>query len=387
MLKSAETKTIAVLQFANEPCVRLRKVVRQFAEEGFNVYYIGVPRTRAPGPQWIDERRIMRVGPVVPERSARKALLAPVWARAAFRALADVSPSVVYAADLEAGVVAYAYRDRAPYVYDVLDTYADRYSLPNFLCASLRRVENAVARRATILVHVDEMRTSTLDSHHRTIIVHNKPMDPPAPRLWAHRRSGPVTLVATGNLDRRRGIHILASVVMRRRDVEVAMAGKLSPDIEAIIQGDSRFRYYGRLGSAEALALTQDCDLVFAAYDPAYTINRLACPNKLYDAMALGKPIIVNEELAIAARITTARIGLTFHYQDENSLHAVLDQMTQQPELLGDMGTRTHMLYRREGTWREEFGIVTQAIREISSRLGSHHEPHSILSPITEATY
>ena len=44
-----------------------------------------------------------------------------------------------------------------------------------------------------------------------------------------------------------------------------------------------------------ALELYAKCDLMFALYDPAIPNHRYSAPNKVYEAMLLGKPIIVAE--------------------------------------------------------------------------------------------
>lgn len=45
----------------------------------------------------------------------------------------------------------------------------------------------------------------------------------------------------------------------------------------------------------EVLSASSACDLLFAIYDPFIPNNRFASPNKIFEAMALGKPVLVSK--------------------------------------------------------------------------------------------
>lgn len=156
-------KRICIVQMAGSPCVRMRKVVSSLA--GQDVTYLGCDRG-AGNAIILDEVTVEIVSPKIGSKSLSKLFLAPFWALNAAQNLRAGRYDMVYAADLEAGVAAYL--SGRPYIYDVLDTYADRYRIPGAISALIRAFESYIFRKANLRVHVAEYRHATLRSDNLT---------------------------------------------------------------------------------------------------------------------------------------------------------------------------------------------------------------------------
>ena len=61
-----------------------------------------------------------------------------------------------------------------------------------------------------------------------------------------------------------------------------------------------RVEFHGIVTARESLELAAGCDAIFAYYEPAnaYMVN--TSPNKVYDAMAVGRPVLINREVRLA---------------------------------------------------------------------------------------
>ena len=351
-------KHVFVIQMADHPCVRMRKVIRSLMDRQLTVAYVGCRRGRPRGDSLECER--ISVPPAIPSASVAKIFLAPIWAMfAAIYLRTRRTNSVCYAADFEAGAAAYL--SGRPYVYDVLDTYADRYQIPSFLKSLLRWMEGVISRRADTLIHVDRIRLSTLPVAARTAIVRNVPR---ADDLQGPVGSFKFDVIASGNLDENRGVDQLLDAASEV-GANVALIGRVSNGVQAKLESMKGVTYFGYVDSARAIALTRQSKAVFAAYDPTRAINLAACPNKFYDAMACGLPIILNREIQLARTVLDAGTGWAYTFGDVGGLASILDSVRRSD---ADYVRATEAATEASGTfplWDEEFAPVINRIREM----------------------
>lgn len=69
------------------------------------------------------------------------------------------------------------------------------------------------------------------------------------------------------------------------------------------------FRYFGRMKSKDGMTMTSCADIVYAMYCKVNPNHIYAAPNKLYEAIALGKPIISTKGTIVENRIVPNDIG------------------------------------------------------------------------------
>jgi glycosyltransferase involved in cell wall biosynthesis len=71
----------------------------------------------------------------------------------------------------------------------------------------------------------------------------------------------------------------------------------------------SNVRYFGKLGMEEGLKMTREADVVYAMYCKNNPNHIYAAPNKYYEAMFLGKPIISTKGTIVEDKILANNIG------------------------------------------------------------------------------
>ena len=54
---------------------------------------------------------------------------------------------------------------------------------------------------------------------------------------------------------------------------------------------------YGKLQYSQTLALESQCDIRVATYDPSIRNHKYSAPNKFYESLMLGKPIIMAKDI------------------------------------------------------------------------------------------
>ena len=64
------------------------------------------------------------------------------------------------------------------------------------------------------------------------------------------------------------------------------------------------------------LLLMSKCWLNFAFYDPSILINIYAQPQKIFDSISIGVPLLVNTEMLFAKELESKKACLTSPYDD-----------------------------------------------------------------------
>ena len=73
----------------------------------------------------------------------------------------------------------------------------------------------------------------------------------------------------------------------------------------------------------DVLRLEKECDILFATYNPKIENHKFSAPNKLYEAMALGKPIIVCKNTGIDKLVDKNKLGIVINYDSNEFLKAI----------------------------------------------------------------
>jgi hypothetical protein len=72
------------------------------------------------------------------------------------------------------------------------------------------------------------------------------------------------------------------------------------------------------------MELTAECDYVAAFYNPTRIINRFAASNKIAEALAVGRPVLINTELMVAPHLVASGAAIAVPYADIATLPEVL---------------------------------------------------------------
>ena len=87
-----------------------------------------------------------------------------------------------------------------------------------------------------------------------------------------------------------------------------------------------------------------------AIYEPTIRNHRLCAPNKFYEALALGKPIIVCKGTGIDKVVEENNIGKVIDY-DVHQFYNAVRMFKDNPELCAQMGKRARKLYEEKFSW------------------------------------
>ena len=82
-------------------------------------------------------------------------------------------------------------------------------------------------------------------------------------------------------------------------------------------------RFYGKVTYTEGLNIMYNSDIIYAMYSKRNPNHLYAAPNKYYEAMFVGKPIITTDGIIVAEKVMSNNMG----YSIEESSEALINLM------------------------------------------------------------
>ena len=108
------------------------------------------------------------------------------------------------------------------------------------------------------------------------------------------------------------------------------------------VEGCENVRYFGRMGMKDGLQMSNNADAVFAMYCKTNANHVYAAPNKYYEAMLLGKPIITTKGTILEEKVLKNGMGYVID-ETMDELLALENSLTK--EDMKQKGTRARMLW------------------------------------------
>lgn len=144
------------------------------------------------------------------------------------------------------------------------------------------------------------------------------------------------------------------SYVISRSDVcelHVGGFGKYQEYFQEMSKKFPNIKYYGRLTYDQTLALEKACDVMLAIYDPRISNHRFAAPNKFYESLMLGKPVIMVKGTGMSSIVEENDIGAVIDYS-EDSFQDGLNRICERKEEWESMGEVMRSIYNNNFDWR-----------------------------------
>jgi glycosyltransferase involved in cell wall biosynthesis len=296
----------------------------------------------------------------------------PFWTWV-FIKLLESRPKVVHACDLDSIIPCYLYKIlfRKKLVFDVFDRYAmalipqrfkKLYSLINYL-------EELVSERSDLLIIAGGekvLRTFQKKPKDCEILL-NCPRDyfkdtsNPKPEDDKHNHN--FNLVYTGGIRADRSLESITHAVRNLDKVNFLAAGPIiDKEVLQKMEEIPNVEYKGLLPPTEALFLEASSNLLVALYNPSLLWNNITLPNKLFEAMMCGIPILTN----IAHDVVNAtKCGLTVEYGNVKQIKDAIVTLRDNPELRKTLGDNGRKAFLEKYNWE----IMEQKLYKAYERL------------------
>ena len=259
-------------------------------------------------------------------------------------------------------------------IYDLFDFYADMLrATPRLVQASVRRWELAAIGQADALLLVDDARFEQIAGARprRSAVIYNAPEDAlpdltdPQP---AETGCSPcrLRLSYVGLLQLERGLIPLIEVLAQHPEwrLDLAGFGAEQDQITGLARGLPNVTWHGRVPYAQALQLNAAADALPAFYDPSIPNHRFASPNKLFEGMMLGKPVLAARGTHMDRILLEEDCGLVVDYGSREQLAAALGRL-EDPALRARLGANARRAYQTTYGWERMVERLLELYRQV----------------------
>lgn len=266
----------------------------------------------------------------------------------------------VHACDLDSGVPAYRFckKKKKKLIYDIYDYYADSRAVPSVLRAIIESVETRIINLAHATVICTEERRAQIGKARpkNLLVIHNSPEISGVPNVEEM-----YDYVYCGSLAEKRLIREIFEGYEENFDLSFAFAGygEYGEMAKALQSRNEHFAFLEAIPYSKVLELEAQTKVLAAIYEPTIRNHRLCAPNKFYEALALGKPVIVCKGTGIDKIVESNNIGICIDY-DAEQFYAALRSLIASPDERREMGIRARRLYDEKYSWKKMKNILVE---------------------------
>lgn len=356
-----------------DPDVRIEKEAKVLTNAGYSVTIIGWGRygknvSRVQQKEGYSIERFLFKAPW----GKRVVIFLPIWFIFEFIRLKKNDWDVLHAADFDTLLPALflAKIRKKPIIYDIFDFYSEQILHPKILNKVIKHFESFFLQFADVIIIVDPSRLKQLGLNKTPLleIIYNSPPDffkknPPTNLKYDNY----FRIFYAGVLSPDRDFLSLINAGLEFDNViiEIAGYGFYEKEIRTLAKNNSRISFLGQIPYEKVIEKTIQSDLLFALYDPKMPNNQYASPNKLFEAMMCGKPILISDETNMANIVKEENCGLIIPFGDLNAIKKALFNLIYTPDLCKKLGDNGRKAYESKYNW----GIMEQKLLKVYAQV------------------
>jgi glycosyltransferase involved in cell wall biosynthesis len=143
-------------------------------------------------------------------------------------------------------------------------------------------------------------------------------------------------------------LDIVAAALEDLKGVRLVLAGRIAD--KQLLDKMTKLpnvNYVGLLERLDSLKLEAESDVMMVLYDLQYRKNQLSSPNKIFEAMMCGIPLITNMEVNLVRQIDC---GITVEYNKEQVRDAII-KLRDDSELRTRLGNNGRKAFVEKYNW------------------------------------
>ncbi|MDI6917799.1 MAG: glycosyltransferase family 4 protein [Thermoplasmatales archaeon] len=322
-------KILMLLSNPFRPDVRVYKEAISLIENGYDVTIIAWDRgKRYPKIEVVDKIKVERVQ----IHSAYSNFLSfilklPLFWLAVFTTMVKKDFDVVHCHDFDTlpiGFLIAKFR-RKKLIYDAHEWYSRMISetTPKFILRMVDIAEKYFVKKTDLVITVSDPFAKIFREYgaKKIIVTMNCPfIEHPSSKSIDEIRSkinpsNKQVILYIGVLEPERNLEEIADAVLKKKDFLFVIGGFGS--LENTLKGKSdgeNVVFMGQVNPKDVPAYIFAADILVITYDPSNPNNKLNVPNKLFEAMAAGKPVVVTKNSEAGMIVRKKRCGIAVDY-------------------------------------------------------------------------
>ena len=285
----------------------------------------------------------------------------------------------IHACDFDCGYISYIISNmyEKKLVYDIYDYYSDSRTMSSKMEKIVNKLENNIIDFADVSIVCGEWRKGQIKKSNpkKLIVIHNSPeIKNIEKKEIIESKSKKLKVVYVGILQDHRLLLEILDEMKKSKEYEFHIGGfgKYEAEFKNASNEFNNIYFYGSLKYNDVLNLEKDCDILFATYDPKIKNHKYSAPNKIYEAMALGKPIIVCKNTGIDQLIVDNNIGVAINYDSKEFIKAI--KKYDKKENLKEVEKISKKLYSNKYSWNSMEKVL---INEYKKLLGGYNNDNN----------
>jgi glycosyltransferase involved in cell wall biosynthesis len=262
-----------------------------------------------------------------------------VWMIFVFRSLFKLRSDVkiVHACDLDAAFPVVIYKifvDRQlKVVFDVFDWYSDTlYDSGWFVLKAFKWMESLSSKYSDHIIVCEDFRRAQLPQRyvHKSVVLPNVPDFQNGEFLFKDNSlefsSKKITVSYVGGFYNGRCLDSLLDIA-ESGFCNLLIAGFGIEEIESRcirMSALENVKYFGKVSYLRGLQIMFNSDIIYAMYSKSNPNHLFAAPNKLYESLFLGRPILSTNGILISKKIKALNIGVCVDESMEEILDSIL---------------------------------------------------------------
>ncbi len=253
-----------------------------------------------------------------------------LWMWFCLKHISKIKPAFIHGCDLDSAFPATIYKflrnRKTKVLFDVFDWFsATLYNQPKIITSAFKRMESFTSKHSDHIIICEKERLEQIpyDVSSKVDILPNIPMINDEKSFMYQDNSlifhnDNLTLSYVGGLYNERFLDEILDIA-EQGHINLLIAGYGDSRLEAKCKQLSalqNIRYFGGVGYEKGLHISYNSDIVYAMYCKSNQNHIYAAPNKYYEAMLLGKPIITTKGTIVGDKVNANNIGYAI---DENS--------------------------------------------------------------------
>jgi glycosyltransferase involved in cell wall biosynthesis len=355
-------KVILIRSRAIDPAVH--KIARTLAKNGCDVTLLLWDRQNNSDNNDF-EYKIAKFKLAAPYDKLSALLFLPFWWVYEFVFLLRNEADVIHACDLDTlypAIIAKSIK-RVRLFYIIYDFYASNLpdGFPRYVRKLIRRlvafIEKYGIKFTDALFLVDESRYEEVKGSQikKLEYIYNTPPDfVQKYKVEQQSSNHDFRIFYGGLLHKSRGLEYMIEAVKELDNVKliIAGAGVDSGIIKKAAQQTNKIYYIGYISYEKLIKYTMKADVLFAFYDPSVPNNKRASPNKLFEAMMCGKPIIVSDGSSMANIVRSENCGVVVPYGDVDAIKSIVVNLKNNSAICCSIGKNGRIAYDKKYSWR-----------------------------------
>lgn len=239
----------------------------------------------------------------------------------------------IHSCDLDTGIAAtiISKKYNKKLIYDIFDYYIASHYVPYILSRIVEKIEIWVINNASATIICNDWRREQIKEAkpNQLEIVHNSPnIDYEEIKNKGNilkSNNDKIKVAYVGILQDGRLLKEIVDELKGHSEIEIHIGGfgRYEEYFKEISNNYDNVYFYGCMKYDDVLKLEAECDVLFATYDPKIKNHKYSAPNKLYESMALRKPIIVCNDTGIDKFVIENNIGCAINYNAREFLNVL----------------------------------------------------------------